>query len=167
MISKFFIDRPIFASVLSILIFIIGLASIVSLPIAHFPEITPPTVQISAVYPGANAETVAESLAAPIEQELSGANNLLYFQSYSSNDGSLRVTATFEIGSNIDLNAVEVQNRMKRAEPRLPQEAIRQGITVTKSSTNMLLVAAVKSTNPHHDNLFLSNYATINMLDTI
>ena len=167
MISKFFIDRPIFAAVLSILIFSIGLASITVLPISQYPEITPPTVQINAAYPGANAETVAEALAGPIEQELAGAKNLLYFQSYSGNDGGLNITATFEVGSDIDIAAVEVQNRLKRAEPRLPQEAVRQGISITKSSTGLLMVISLKSEDPKYDALYLSNYATINMLDTI
>ena len=167
MISKFFIDRPVFASVLSIIIVLAGMASMIMLPISKYPEITPPTVIISAVYPGADAETVAQSLAAPIEQELSGAKNLLYFESVSANDGSLRITVTFEIGSDQDIAAVEVQNRLKRAEPRLPQEAIRQGIMVTKSSTNMLMVASLRSDDPQYDQLFLSNYATINMLDAI
>lgn len=167
MISKFFIDRPIFAAVLSILILTLGLVSITQLPIARFPEITPPTVQVTANYPGANAETVAEALAAPIEQELSGAKNLLYFQSFCANNGGLNMVVTFEVGSDLDLAAVEVQNRLKRAEPRLPQETLRQGITITKTSSNLLLVVSLKSTNPEHDGLFLSNYATLNILDTV
>ncbi len=167
MISRFFIDRPIFAGVLSIIIFLIGGASITRLPVERFPEITPPTVTVRAAYPGANAETVAESLAAPIEQELSGVKDLIYFQSYSGNDGGYSVSASFEIGTDIDLAAVEVQNKLKRAEPRLPQETIRQGIVVEKSSNNMLMVASLKSKDESHDALFLSNYASINMLDTI
>ncbi|CAN5163222.1 efflux RND transporter permease subunit [soil metagenome] len=167
MISKFFIDRPIFAGVFSILIFAIGMACISILPIARFPEITPPTVQIRAVYPGANAETVAESVGTPIEQELSGVDNLIYFSSTSTNDGALAITATFEIGSDVDLAAVEIQNRLKRAEPRLPQEVVRQGITVNKASTALLLVASISSTDPKQDALFLSNYASINMIDTL
>jgi len=167
MISRFFIDRPIFAAVLSILIFVLGLASTSLLPIARYPDITPPTVTVTARYPGADAETVAESIAAPIEQELSGAKDLLYFQSFSANDGSLNITATFDTGTDIDLAAVEVQNRIKNAEPRLPQETVRQGISIEKSSTSILMVASVKSRNPAHDNIYLSNYATINMLDTV
>ena len=167
MISRFFIDRPVFASVLSIIIALCGLAAMFSLPVEQSPQITPPTVIVNAVYPGANAETVSESLAAPIEQELSGIDNLLYYQSQSANDGSLSITITFEIGSNLDIAAVEVQNRLKRAEPRLPQEVIRQGISVNKQSTNILNVVALNSDDPQYDSVFLSNYATIHMLDTL
>jgi multidrug efflux pump subunit AcrB len=124
MFSRFFIDRPVFASVISIVIVLCGGVALYSLPVEQSPEITPPTVQIQARYPGANAETVAQSIAAPIEQELSGIENLLYFDSQSANDGSLTITLTFEIGSDQDIAAVEVQNRLKRAEPRLPAEVI-------------------------------------------
>ncbi|MBZ0122979.1 MAG: efflux RND transporter permease subunit, partial [Roseovarius sp.] len=166
MLSRFFIDRPVFASVISIIIALCGLGSMYFLPVEQSPEITPPTVDISAHYPGANAETVAESLAAPIEQELSGIENLLYYQSQSANDGGLTVTCTFEIGSDLDIAAVEVQNRLKRAEPRLPQEVIRQGISVVKRSNNILSVIALNSDDPQYDDLYLSNYATIYMIDT-
>ncbi|MBI5092427.1 MAG: multidrug efflux RND transporter permease subunit [Candidatus Hydrogenedentes bacterium] len=165
--SRFFIDRPVFASVLSIIIALCGLASLFSLPVEQSPQITPPTVIVNAVYPGANAETVSESLAAPIEQELSGIDNLLYYQSQSANDGSLSITVTFEIGANLDIAAVEVQNRLKRAEPRLPQEVIRQGIAVNKQSTNILNVIALNSDDPQYDSVYLSNYATIHMIDTL
>lgn len=165
--SRFFIDRPVFASVLSIVIALCGLVSIYMLPVEQSPEITPPTVDISARYPGANAEVVAESVATPIEQELSGIENLLYYQSQSANDGSLSITCTFEIGSDIDIAAVEVQNRLKRAEPRLPQEVIRQGVSVNKRSNNILGVIALNSDNPQHTALYLSNYATIYMLDAL
>ena len=165
--SRFFIDRPVFASVLSIIIVMAGLASLYSLPIEQSPEITPPTVDITANYPGANAETVAASLAAPIEQELSGIENLLYYQSQSANDGGLTVTLTFEIGTDLDIAAVEVQNRLKRAEPRLPQEVLRQGVAVNKRSSNILCVVALNSQDAQYDDLYLSNYATIYMLDTL
>jgi multidrug efflux pump len=167
LISKFFIERPVFSSVLSILIVLAGLVSIYMLPIARYPEITPPTIRISAVYPGADAQTIAESVAAPIEQELSGVQHLIYFSSQSSNNGSLNITATFEIGTDQDLAAVEVQNRLSIAEPRLPQEVVRQGITVTKASPNILGLVALRSDDPRYDEVFLSNYATINLLDTI
>ncbi|MDB5295573.1 MAG: transporter, hydrophobe/amphiphile efflux family, partial [Phycisphaerales bacterium] len=127
----------------------------------------PPTVQITASYPGASAETVAQTLAAPIEQELSGAKGLLYYQSQCSNDGSLTTTVTFETGTNQDLGAVEVQNRLSRAQPRLPQEAVRQGIVVNKTSNNLLVVFSLNSDDPRYDDLFLSNYATINVLDAL
>lgn len=167
MFSKFFIDRPVFASVLSIIIVLAGLISIESLPKEQYPEITPPTVNVTANYPGASAEVVAQSLAAPIEQELSGAKDMLYFQTQCSNDGGLNITVTFETGTNIDLAAVEVQNRVKRAEPRLPQESVRQGIVVNKRSTAILTVTALQSNDAQYDELFLNNYATINVLDTL
>ncbi len=167
MISRFFIDRPVFASVLSIVIVICGLASMMFMPIEQSPQITPPTVMVTAVYPGANAETVAESLATPIEQELSGIEHLLYYQSQCSNDGTLGITCTFDIAADLDIAAVEVQNRLKRAEPRLPQEVIRQGTSVTKRQSNFLGVISLNSSNPEYDDVYLSNYATIYMLDTM
>ncbi len=167
MFSRFFIDRPVFSSVLSLLVLIVGAVSIAVLPIDRYPEIVPPTIQVAAMYPGADAQTVAESVAAPIEQQLSGIPGLLYHSSTSSNSGSASVVATFEIGTNQDLAAVEVQNRIARAEARLPQEVLRQGVTVTKASTNILAVATLKSTDPAHDDLFLSNYATINLYDAL
>ncbi|HEX8916170.1 MAG TPA: multidrug efflux RND transporter permease subunit [Humisphaera sp.] len=167
MISKFFVDRPVFASVLSIVIVLGGLVCMYTLPLAQFPEIAPPTVQVTATYPGASAEVVAQSLAAPIEQELSGAKGLLYYQSQCSNDGTLTTTVTFETGTDQDIAAVEVQNRVARAQPRLPQEATRQGIVVNKTSNNMLLVFSLNSSDPRYDELFLSNYATINLVDAL
>ncbi|MBI1319822.1 MAG: multidrug efflux RND transporter permease subunit [Candidatus Hydrogenedens sp.] len=167
MFSRFFIDRPVFASVVSIIITLCGLVALYVLPVEQSPEITPPTVIIRAFYPGANAETVAQSIAAPIEQELSGIENLLYYDSQSANDGSLTITLTFEIGSDQDIAAVEVQNRLKRAEPRLPAEVTRQGISVAKSSNNILAVVALNTEDPQYDDLFLSNYATIYMLDSL
>jgi hydrophobe/amphiphile efflux-1 (HAE1) family protein len=167
MIAKFFIDRPVFASVISIVIILCGLASMMFLPVEQSPEITPPTVEVMAQYPGADAETVAESVATPIEQELSGIEDLLYYQSRAANDGSLAITCTFEIGADLDIAAVEVQNRLKRAEPRLPQETVRQGITVTKRSNNILSVVALRSTEGQFDDLYLSNYASIYMLDAL
>jgi hydrophobe/amphiphile efflux-1 (HAE1) family protein len=167
MFSRFFIDRPVFASVISIVITLCGVAALYNLPVEQSPEITPPTVIIQATYPGANAETVAQSIAAPIEQELSGIENLLYYESQSANNGSLTITLTFEIGSDQDIAAVEVQNRLKRAEPRLPAEVTRQGISVAKSSNNILAVVALNTEDPQYDDLYLSNYATIYMLDSL
>ncbi|MGH7242556.1 MAG: multidrug efflux RND transporter permease subunit [Phycisphaerales bacterium] len=167
MFAKFFIDRPVFATVLSLLITLLGLVAIQNLPIAQFPEIVPPSVVISATYPGASAETVSQSVAAPIEQQLSGARHLIYYQSQSGNDGTLKITATFEIGSDQDLAAVEVQNRLAIAQPRLPQEVVRQGITVTKTSTSLLCVVALRAEAGEFDDVYLANYATINLLDAI
>jgi hydrophobe/amphiphile efflux-1 (HAE1) family protein len=167
MISRFFIDRPVFATVISLAITIAGAACIAMLPVGQFPEIVPPTVQITASYPGADARTVAESVAAPIEQELSGATNLLYYESRCTNDGNLTTVVTFAIGSDQELAAVDVQNRVNRAANRLPEEVKRQGITVLKKSTAILLVATLDSNDPRYDSLYLSNYATINLLDAL
>lgn len=167
MLSRFFIDRPVFSIVLSLLIVIAGAVSIAVLPIDRYPEITPPQVQITAVYPGADAQTLAESVAAPIEQQLSGIKNLIYFSSQSSNDGSCKITVTFEIGTDQDMAAVEVQNRLAIAEPKLPQEVVRNGITVVKASSSILGLVALESTDDSIDDLYLSNYATINLLDQI
>jgi hydrophobe/amphiphile efflux-1 (HAE1) family protein len=167
MFSKFFIDRPVFASVLSILIVIGGVLSLLGLPVAQFPEIAPPTIEVKARYPGASAQSVAQSVAAPIEQQLSGAKGLLYFQSQSANDGSCVVTVTFEIGTDLELAAVEVQNRVKLAESRLPQAVLQQGLEVRKKSTSILLVAALTSDDPRFTALDLNNYATINVVDAL
>jgi hydrophobe/amphiphile efflux-1 (HAE1) family protein len=165
--SRFFIDRPVFAAVISLLILLMGGVAIVQLPIDRYPQIVPPTIQINANYPGADAQTVAESVSAPIEQQLSGIPNLIYFSSTSANNGAASIVATFEIGTDQDLAAIDVQNRLSRAEPRLPQEVVRQGITVTKASTNILAVAILESDDPRHDDVFLSNYATIYLLDAL
>jgi multidrug efflux pump len=167
MLSKFFIDRPVFSSVLSILITLIGAVSIFVLPIAQFPEITPPTVAVQGTYQGAPAPTVAMSVAAPIEQQMSGAKHLIYYQSQSANDGSMTLTTTFDIGTDQDLAAVDVQNRLSLATPRLPQDVTRSGVTVLKKSTSMLCVVTVKSDDPLYDDVFLANYATINLLDAV
>ena len=167
MISRFFIDRPVFSIVLSLLIVIAGAVSIVVLPIDRYPKVTPPQVQITAIYPGADAQTLAESVAAPIEQQLSGVKNLIYFSSQNSNDGTCKITVTFEIGTDQDMAAVEVQNRLAIAEPKLPQEVVRNGITVVKASSSILGLVALESSDDTIDDLYLSNYATINLLDRI
>ena len=140
MISHFFIDRPIFASVLSIVIVVIGLVALRALPIAQFPEITPPVVQIDADYPGANAEIVADSVARPIEVQLPGIDNLLYYDSTSTNDGHMSIKLTFEIGTDVDIAQVQTQNRVKLAEPQIPPEVVRQGISINKVSPDLLAV---------------------------
>ncbi|QDV06675.1 Efflux pump membrane transporter BepE [Planctomycetes bacterium Poly30] len=167
MISRFFIDRPVFSIVLSLLISIVGAVSIFVLPVAQFPEIVPPTIEITAAYPGADAETVAEAVAAPIEQELSGAQDLIYYQSQSSNNGQCKITVSFEIGADQDFAAVEVQNRLSIAEAKLPAEVTRQGITVRKVSSSILGVVALQSPEGTYDDLYLSNFATINLLDRL
>jgi hydrophobe/amphiphile efflux-1 (HAE1) family protein len=168
MFSRFFIERPVFASVLSLLILIAGGVALFILPIARYPEITPPTISVNAMYPGADAETAATSVAAPIEQQLSGVEDLIYFSSTSANNGAVTITATFEIGTDQDLAAVDIQNRLSVAEPQLPQEVVRNGITVTKSSTNILAVATLEAADDSgYDDIYLSNYATINLLDRL
>lgn len=167
MSPHFFIDRPIFASVLSIIIVVVGLGSLRILPVAQFPQITPPMVQIDADYPGASAEVVAESVARPIEVQLPGIDNLLYYDSTSTNDGHMTMRLTFEIGTDVDIAQVQTQNRQRLAEPQLPDEVIRQGITVKKTSPSLLAVVALSSTDPKHDTVFLSNYALLRMIDSI
>jgi HAE1 family hydrophobic/amphiphilic exporter-1/multidrug efflux pump len=164
---SFFIDRPIFASVLSIVIVLIGLVALQSLPIAQFPDITPPVIQVDADYPGASAEIVADSVARPIEVQLPGIDNLLYYSSTSTNDGHMAIQLTFEIGTNVDIAQVQTQNRQKLAEPQLPPEVVRQGITVKKVSPDLLSVVALSSSDPRHDTVFLTNYAVIRMVDNL
>ncbi|MFN3415527.1 MAG: efflux RND transporter permease subunit [Caldimonas sp.] len=165
--SRFFIERPIFAAVLSIIIVLAGLVSMRSLPIAQYPEIAPPTVTITASYPGASAETLATTVAAPIEEQLSGIEGLQYFNSSASSNGTVEITATFEVGTDIDKATFNVNNRVQLASPRLPDEVRRNGVVVAKRSNNFLLVIALNSPNRTYDELFLSNYATLNILDEL
>ncbi len=167
MSSSFFIDRPIFASVLSIVIVVVGLVALQVLPIAQFPDISPPVVQIEADYPGASAEVVADSVARTIEVQLPGIDNLLYYDSTSTNDGHVSIRLTFEIGTNVDIAQVQTQNRVKLAEPQLPPEVVRQGITVLKFSPDLLAVVALSSSDPTHDTVFISNYALLRVIDNL
>ena len=167
MISHFFIDRPIFASVVSIVIIVVGLVSLHGLPIAQFPEITPPQVQIETDYPGASAEVVADSVARTIEVQLPGIDHLLYYDSTSTNDGHMTIRLTFDIGTDIDIAQVQTQNREKLAEPRIPSDVIRQGITVKKVSPDLLTVIALNSSDRRYDNLFLANYAILRIVDDV
>ena len=134
MLSNFFIDRPIFATVLSIVIVILGVVAFVQLPIAQYPEVAPPMVQVSAIYPGANAKTVAETVATPIEQEVNGVERMLYMSSRCTNDGQMYLDVTFEVGTNLDMAQVLVQNRVSIAEAKLPEEVKRHGVTTKKKS---------------------------------
>jgi multidrug efflux pump len=163
--TRFFITRPIFASVLSIIIVLAGLAAAFKLPIAQYPQIAPPTVTITAVYPGASADTISKTVAAPIEEQLSGVDNLLYFNSSADSSGTLVITATFEIGTNVDQATFNVSNRVNIATPRLPDEVRRNGLIVQKKSNDILLVVMLTSKNKEHNRLFLSNYATLNVMD--
>ena len=165
--SRFFIERPIFAAVMSIIVVLAGLVSLKILPIAQYPEIAPPTVTITATYPGAAAETLAKTVAAPIEEQLSGLENLLYYQSGSSSNGQTTITATFEVGTDVDKAVFNVNNRVQLATPRLPDEVRRNGVVVAKRSSNFLMAVALNSPKSTHDTLFLSNYATQNVIDEI
>lgn len=164
---NFFIDRPIFASVVSIIIFLAGVLALRELPIAQYPQISPPTIQLTANYPGANAPLMADTVAFPIEEQINGAEHMLYLSSTSSNTGQSTLTATFGIGTNPDLAQVDVQNRLSLAEPQLPSEVVREGISVKKQSTSFLALIAVTSPNRSRNALFLSNYASINMVDPL
>ena len=163
----FFIDRPVFSTVLSLLIVIVGMIGMVMLPVDQYPQITPPVVKVSASYPGASALTVSQAVATPIEQELNGTPGMIYMQSSSSNSGSLTITVTFDVSADADLAAVEIQNRVKLAESRLPAEVIQNGITVEKQAPSQLMTLTLLSDDPKFDEIYLSNFATINVLDVL
>lgn len=165
--SEFFIERPIFATVMAIIIVLAGLVAAKILPVAQYPEIAPPTVTITAIYPGASAETLSKTVAAPIEEQLSGVENLLYFNSSSSSNGVTTITATFEVGTDVDKATFNVNNRVQLATPRLPDDVRRNGVTVAKRSDNILLAVALNSPHSTYDALYLSNYATQNVLDEL
>ncbi len=167
MFSKFFIERPILANVLAIVTLLVGLVCAFTLPIEQYPEITPPTVQVAAVYPGANAEVLSDTVAGPIEQEINGVEDMLYMSSTCSSNGAYTLTVTFEVGTDLDEAQVLVQNRVAVAMPRLPQEVQRQGVTTKKQSTNITLVASLISPDGTYDDLYLSNFATLRVKDAL
>ena len=163
----FFIDRPVFSAVISIVIVIVGIIGLTMLPVDQYPQITPPVVKISASYPGASALTVSQAVATPIEQEINGTPGMLYMESNSSNSGGFSATVTFDVSADPDLAAVEIQNRVKLAESRLPAEVIQNGISVEKQAPSQLMTLCLTSTDPKFDEIYLSNFATINVLDVI
>ncbi|MEY3746910.1 MAG: hypothetical protein RL194_369 [Pseudomonadota bacterium] len=165
--TRFFITRPIFASVLSIIIVLAGLAAALKLPIAQYPQIAPPTVLITATYPGASAETLSKTVAAPIEEQLSGVEGLLYFSSSADSSGTLTITATFEVGTDADQATFNLSNRVNTALPRLPDDVRRNGLVIQKRSNDLLLVAMLNSPDGTFDPLYLSNYGTLNVLDEL
>ncbi len=164
---NFFIDRPIFSAVISLVIIIVGTLALVSLPVAQYPQIAPPTVQVQANYPGASAKIVEETVATPIEEQVNGAQDMMYMSSISTNQGQMILNVTFDISRDLDLATVDVQNRLSLAEPKLPQDVTRQGISVKKQSPDMLMVVNLISPDNSYDGLFLSNYAKINIADTL
>ena len=170
MFSKFFIERPIFANVLAIVTMLIGGVTVFVLPIEQYPQITPPTVSVTTTYPGADSKTLSDTVASPIEQEVNGVEGMLYMSSTCASDGSYNLTVTFEVGTNLDMAQVLVQNRVAIAQPKLPQEVQRQGITTKKKSTAIILVVALTSKadgKVQYDSLFLSNYATLHVRDVL
>ena len=164
---SFFIDRPVFSAVISILIVIVGIIGLMMLPIDQYPQITPPVVKISASYPGASAVTVSQAVATPIEQELNGTPGMIYMESNSSNSGGFSATVTFDISADPDLAAVEIQNRIKLAESRLPAEVIQNGISVEKQAPSQLMTICLTSDDPKFDEIYLSNFATLNVIDLL
>jgi multidrug efflux pump len=166
-ISRFFVDKPIFAAVLSVLVFVAGLISIFALPISEYPEVVPPSVVVRAQYPGANPKVIAETVATPLEQEINGVENMLYMTSQNTSDGALQLTVTFKIGTDVEQAETQVQNRVQRALPRLPDEVRQIGVTTVKSSPNITMVVHLLSPDGRYDDLYLRNYATLNVKDEL
>ena len=167
MFSKFFIERPVFANVIAIFTMLVGVVTLLGLPIEQYPQITPPTVMVSTTYPGANPQVLSDTVASPIEQEVNGVEGMLYMSSTCASDGSYKLTVTFEVGTDLDKAQVLLQNRVAIAQPRLPQEVQRQGITTKKQSTAIILCVGLISPDKRYDSLFLSNYATLRVKDTL
>src|SRR5438093_5304119 len=167
MISRFFIDRPIFATVISVVITLAGFVAMWTLPIAQYPEVTPPTVLVTAVYPGANAQTVRDTVAAPIEEQVSGVEGMMYMSSRSTNDGAYTLTVTFKLGMDSNMAQVLVQNRVALALPVIPPLVQNEGITVKKMSPSTLMIVNLVSPDGRYDSIFLSNYATIYVKDEL
>jgi multidrug efflux pump len=165
--SKFFIDRPIFAAVLSIIVFVAGLLSIFNLPVSEYPDVVPPSVVVRAQYPGANPKVIAETVAAPLEEQINGTENMLYMSSQSTSDGSLALTVTFKVGTDIEQAESQVQNRIQRALPRLPEEVRQIGVTAVKTSPNLTMVVHLVSPNGRYDDVYLRNYAVLNVKDQL
>src|ERR1700679_1428550 len=166
-LSKFFVDRPVFAGVISIVIFLAGLIAMTQLPISEYPEVVPPSVVVKAQFPGANPNVIAETVATPLEEQINGTENMLYMQKKAASDGTLTLTVTFKIGSNPDLAQQLVQNRVNQALPRLPQVTQSLGVTTTNSSTDITMVVHMSSPTGRYDMLYLRNYAVLNVKDRL
>jgi multidrug efflux pump len=165
--SRFFVDKPIFAAVLSIIIFVAGLIAIFQLPISEYPDVVPPSVVVRAQYPGADPKVIAETVAAPLEEQINGVENMLYMTSQNTSDGALALTVTFKVGTNVEQAETQVQNRVQRALPRLPDEVRQIGVTTVKSSPNLTMVVHLVSPNGRYDDLYLRNYAVLNIKDQL
>ena len=168
MFSKFFINGPIFATVLAIIMILAGLLTVRTLPVAQYPDITPPTVFVSATYPGADAKTVAETIGVPIEEQVNGVEGMMYMSSTSGSDGSYSLEITFENGTDPDMAAVKVQNRVAQAEPVLPGAVKQQGVSVNSRSSNMILMVALEGKDKgRYNSLYLTNYAQLSVVDAL
>ena len=166
-LSRFFIDRPIFAAVLSVVIFLAGAVSIFLLPISEYPEVVPPSIVVRAIYPGANPRVIAEAVATPLEEQINGVENMLYMSSQATPDGVLTLTVTFRVGTDVDLAQVQVQNRVSQALPRLPEEVRQLGVTTVKSSPNITMVVHLVSPDKRYDMVYLRNYALLQVKDAL
>src|ERR671928_362050 len=165
--SRFFIDRPIFAAVVSIVFIIVGSFSFPRLPVAQYPEIAPPIINVTGQYPGASADVVAATVVTPIEQQINGVENMLYVSSNSTADGRFTISVTFDLGTNLDTAQVQVQNRVAVAQPRLPADVRNIGVTVDKASPDLMMVVHLFSPDQSRDTLFISNYASLRIVDVL
>src|SRR5258708_802743 len=165
--SHFFIKRPIFAGVLSIAVFVMGLLAMFKLPISEYPEVVPPTIVVRATYPGANPKTIAETVASPLEQAINGVEGSLYMFSQATGDGVMTLTVTFNLGTDIDKAQVQVQNRVSQALPKLPEEVRTLGVTTTKQSPDLTMVVHLFSPNERYDKVYIRNYATLQVKDVL
>ena len=166
-LSKFFIDRPIFAGVLSLLVFLAGLIAVRTLPISEYPDVVPPSVVVRAQYPGANPQVIAETVATPLEEAINGVENMLYMSSQATTDGLMTLTVTFKLGTDPDKAQQMVQNRVSRAEARLPEEVKRLGVVTIKSSVDLTMVVHLLSPSGRYDMTYLRNYAVLNVKDRL
>src|SRR6266566_3687326 len=164
---NFFIERPVFSTVIALIMILVGVLAALGLPVAQYPQVVPPQVTVTTSFPGANAEVVAQSVAASIEQQVNGSQDMLYMSSKSGNDGSYSLMVTFDIGTDKNIDAIEVQNRVAIAQSQLPADVIRNGITVRKSTTDFLEVISLTSPERRYDAVFLSNYALLNLYDAL